>query len=46
MAVAMAAGMGMMAIPPAVTPILQIPFLVGYLKLARKIKACGRGKGG
>ena len=32
------AGMGLMAIPPAVTPILQIPFLVGYLKFAQKIK--------
>ena len=38
MAIAMAAGMGLMAIPPAVTPILQIPFLVGYLKFAQKIK--------
>ncbi len=38
MAIAMAAGMGMMAIPPAVTPILQIPFLVGYLKFSNKIK--------
>ncbi len=38
MAIAMAAGMGLMAIPPAITPILQIPFLVGYLKLAQIIK--------
>lgn len=38
MAIAMAAGMGLMAIPAAITPILQIPFLVGYLKLAPKIK--------
>ena len=27
-----------MAIPPAVTPIIQIPMLVGYLKLASSIK--------
>ncbi len=38
MAIAMAAGMGLMAIPPAITPILQIPFLVGYLKFAQVIK--------
>ena len=38
MAIAMAAGMGLMAIPPAVTPIIQIPFLVGYVKIARQIK--------
>ncbi len=38
MAIAMAAGMGLMAIPPAVTPIVQIPFLVGYVKIANKIK--------
>ena len=38
MAIAMAAGMGLMAIPPAVTPIIQIPMLVGYLKLAPSIK--------
>lgn len=37
-AVAMTAGMGLMAIPPAIAPILQIPFLVGYLKLSNKIK--------
>ena len=37
MAIAISAGMGLMAIPPAVTPIIQIPFLVGYVKLARKI---------
>ncbi len=38
MAIAMAAGMGLMAIPPAVTPIIQIPFLVGYVKIANRIK--------
>jgi len=38
MAIAMAAGMGLMAIPPAITPVLQIPFLVGYMKLSQKIK--------
>lgn len=38
MAIAMAAGMGLMAIPPAITPILQIPFLVRYLKLSSKIR--------
>ena len=32
MAIALAAGTGLMAIPPAITPIVQIPFLVGYLK--------------
>ena len=37
MAIAMSAGMGLMAIPPAVTPLLQIPFLVGYVKMWRKI---------
>lgn len=37
-AIAVAAGMGLMAIPPAITPILQIPFLVGYLKLSQKIR--------
>jgi len=37
MAIALAAGMGMMAIPPAITPIVQIPFLVGYVKMWRKI---------
>lgn len=36
--IAMTAGMGLMAIPPAITPILQIPFLVGYLKFSDKIK--------
>ena len=38
MAIAMAAGMGLMAIPPAVVPILQIPFMIGYLKMAKKIQ--------
>ena len=37
MAIAMSAGMGLMAIPPAVTPLIQIPFLVGYVKLWSKI---------
>jgi len=37
MAIALAAGMGLMAIPPAITPIVQIPFLVGYFKFWRKI---------
>ncbi len=37
MAIAMSAGMGLMAIPPAVTPLIQIPFLVGYVKMWRKI---------
>ncbi len=32
MAIALTAGIGMMAIPPAITPIVQIPFLVGYVK--------------
>ncbi len=38
MAIAMAAGMGVMAIPAAVTPILQIPMLVGYVKVADKVR--------
>jgi len=38
MAIAMAAGMGLMAIPPAIVPILQIPMLVGYLKIAKSIR--------
>ena len=38
MAIAMAAGMGLMAIPPAIVPIIQIPMLVGYLKLSKSIK--------
>lgn len=38
MAIAMAAGMGLMAIPPAVTPVLQIPFMISYLKLAGKVR--------
>ncbi len=37
MAIALAAGTGLMAIAPAVTPIVQIPFLVGYVKAWRKI---------
>lgn len=37
MAIAMSAGMGFMAIPPAVTPLIQIPFLVGYVKMWGKI---------
>ena len=37
MAIALAAGTGLMAIAPAVTPIVQIPFLVGYVKVWRKI---------
>jgi len=37
MAIAMSAGMGLMAIPPAVTPLMQIPFLVGYVKAWKKI---------
>ena len=37
MAIAMSAGMGLMAIPPAVTPLIQIPFLVGYVKAWKKI---------
>jgi ACR3 family arsenite transporter len=38
MAIAMAAGMGLMAIPPAVTPLIQIPFLIGYVKAWKKIR--------
>ncbi len=38
MAIAMSAGMGLMAIPPAITPILQIPFLVGYLKMRKSVE--------
>ncbi|MHA1819397.1 MAG: arsenic resistance protein [Promethearchaeota archaeon] len=37
MAIAMAGGMGIMAIPPAITPLLQIPFLITYVKLAPRI---------
>ena len=37
MAIALAAGTGLMAIAPALTPIIQIPFLVGYVKIWRKI---------
>ena len=39
MAIALSAGMGLMAVPPAIVPILQIPFLIGYVKIANKIKA-------
>ncbi len=38
MAIALTAGMGLMAIAPAITPIVQIPFLVGYLKVSNRIK--------
>ena len=38
MAIAISAGMGLMAIPPAIVPILQIPFLVSYVKFGRSIK--------
>ncbi len=38
MAIAMAAGMGVMAIPAAVTPIFQIAMLVSYVKMAKLIK--------
>jgi ACR3 family arsenite transporter len=44
MAIAMAAGMGVMAIPPAVVPILQIPFMIGYLKLAKEVQIYFEGK--
>ena len=44
MAIAMSAGMGLMAIAPAVTPLIQIPFLVGYVKLWRKIEAYWKKK--
>jgi len=37
MAIALAAGTGLMAIAPAVTPIVQIPFLVGYVKAWKAI---------
>lgn len=37
MAIALAAGMGLTAIAPAITPLLQIPFLVGYMKSWRRI---------
>ncbi|WP_297068870.1 arsenic resistance protein [Thermococcus sp.] len=37
MAIALAAGTGLMAIAPAITPVVQIPFLVGYVKGWRKI---------
>ncbi|WP_461863683.1 arsenic resistance protein [Thermococcus sp.] len=37
MAIALAAGTGLMAIAPAITPVVQIPFLVGYVKLWRKV---------
>ena len=38
MAIALTAGMGVTAIPPAVTPIFQIVMLVTYVKLANVIK--------
>ena len=38
MAIAMAAGMGVTAIPPAITPVFQIAMLVTYVKLANAIK--------
>ena len=44
MAIAMAAGMGAMAIPPAITPLLQIPFLIGYVKVWKKVKKYWREK--
>ena len=44
MAIAMSAGMGLMAIPPAVTPLIQIPFLIGYVKLWKKVKDYWRKK--
>ncbi len=37
MAIALTAGMGLTAIAPAITPLLQIPFLVGYMKSWRRI---------
>ena len=37
MAIALAAGTGLMAIAPAVTPIVQIPFLIGYVKAWKSI---------
>jgi ACR3 family arsenite transporter len=37
MAIALSAGMGLMAIPPAVTPIIQIPFLITYVKMWSKL---------
>lgn len=38
MAIDVSAGTGLMAIPPAITPILQIPFLVEYLKMTGKVR--------
>ena len=38
MAIALTAGMGVMAIPPAITPIFQIAMLITYVKLANAIK--------
>ncbi|AGB04324.1 arsenite efflux pump ACR3-like permease [Aciduliprofundum sp. MAR08-339] len=46
MAIAMSAGMGLMAIPPAVTPLIQIPFLIGYVKMWRKIEKMWKRKNG
>ncbi len=37
MAIAISAGTGLMAIAPAITPIVQIPFLIGYVKIWKKI---------
>ncbi|HII61315.1 arsenic resistance protein [Pyrococcus horikoshii] len=37
MAIALTAGTGLMAIAPAITPVVQIPFLVGYVKAWRGI---------
>jgi len=44
MAIAMSAGMGLMAIPPAVTPLIQIPFLIGYVKMWKKIAKMWMGR--
>ncbi len=46
MAIAIAAGMGLMAIPPAITPVLQIPFMVGYLKISHTVKNFFKVKNG
>ncbi len=37
MAIALGAGIGLAAVPAAITPLLQIPFLVTYMKLHWKI---------
>ena len=39
MAIALSAGIGLAAVPPAMTPLLQIPFMVTYMKLHWKIAA-------